>query len=474
MLASVHAVNRAVARMSGASNFYPNVAGEIRFEQVDGEPLGDVTVRVVMSGLTPGVHGFHVHQFGDVRATADLSTMSAHFVPFCIPPGIDINTGLPLPSACEDDQRHGIPPSAERQPGDMGNILVAADGTVDVTVVLGQAKMSLTDGLRSIVGRVVVVHSAADDGSQPYGKAGVPEAYGVIGLAKPPPSDLNNNALAPQVPKVTKVICTFEQPPAADPSESVTAPVGTGLTVTGSVLLTLQEPKQPGVVRMQAILQGMVASGAHSFHFHEWGDMTADPTVAGALGPIYEANAIAVSSLTINAQGIGYVDIDFTSPTLLQHVGRSLTIHSGPTSASSTLAAAACGLANPHAELATPARPVPKVQIAFMSNGSAAMLALALLFFVIVGGTGLLYRMRKPIPFCGKVERGARAARPCARLMPAPSPSLSPTAHPHPRSGSTRTSPSRRAMLRGRRWRPRPTRSSCGWRRSERSGVEFV
>ena len=79
-----------------------------------------------LTGLTPGAHGFHVHQFGDVRSTSDLSTMSAHFVPYCAPPSVDEN-GQKV-GGCEADQKHGLPPSPQRQPGDMGNILVGVDG----------------------------------------------------------------------------------------------------------------------------------------------------------------------------------------------------------------------------------------------------------------------------------------------------------------------------------------------------------
>ena len=82
----------------------------------------------------------------------------------------------------------------------MGNIIADATGNAVGTIVLGQQKMSLSDTLRSVVGRVVVVHSLEDDGSQPYGNAGVPQAYGVIGVAVPPAGV--NVAFAPEVPKV--------------------------------------------------------------------------------------------------------------------------------------------------------------------------------------------------------------------------------------------------------------------------------
>ena len=158
-------------------------------------------------GLKPGTHGFHVHQYGDVRTTSGLQTMSAHFVPMCsfeIVVGEDGQASSVNP--CASDQTHGLPPSTDRQPGDMGNI-VAANGTgaVSTTIVLGQQKMSLSNGLRSIVGRAVLVHSREDDGTQPYGNAGPPEAYGVIGIASTA-DGAKNDATAPSIPDVDKVI----------------------------------------------------------------------------------------------------------------------------------------------------------------------------------------------------------------------------------------------------------------------------
>ena len=80
---------RAIARVHGATGIDSNVFGSVIFEQQTA--LGDVTVRVEIEGLRPGFHGFHVHQYGDVRSTSDLTTISAHFVPYCAPPNIDEN-----------------------------------------------------------------------------------------------------------------------------------------------------------------------------------------------------------------------------------------------------------------------------------------------------------------------------------------------------------------------------------------------
>ena len=280
------AQNFAIAQIKGAqiadgtgakwAGGYRSVTGHVKFEQAADNELGDVTVTYEIDGLPAGTYGFHVHQYGDTRITYNLASMAAHFVPTCVPPDIGEDGNAPavteaacgaaatrscecdqvrspphaapldgpteLTSGCAVcDQRHGLPPSSIRQPGDMGN-LVSTGGVTSGSITLGQEKMSLTDSLRSVVGRVVVIHSNEDDGSQPYGNAGAPMAYGVIALG--PADAANNAALAPTVPRVDKIACTFEAPRGGE----------TGTVVYGDALLTLQEPCDSGgcKARMQA------------------------------------------------------------------------------------------------------------------------------------------------------------------------------------------------------------------------------
>lgn len=248
------AQNYAVASIRGAADG-SSILGTVKFEQSESAPLGDITVTYSITGLPAGQKGFHVHQFGDTRVTDTLATMDAHFVPFCIPPEMDPTTGEPPAGAsCQDDSVHGLPPSPKRQPGDMGNIEADNNGVAAATETIGQGKMSLTDSMRSIVGRVVVIHSKQDLGGNlaecrglgrtetecdvdlTYGAAGLPLAYGVIGIGKRD----GNKAQAPTLPKVNKIACTFEASPTA--------------SVVGQALLTLQEPCDRGSckARMQA------------------------------------------------------------------------------------------------------------------------------------------------------------------------------------------------------------------------------
>ena len=148
--------NYAVAKVLGSAAGSP-IDGYVKFEQDAGAPLGDMTVTYKITSLPDdGPKGFHVHQYGDTRNTTHLTTMAAHFVPFMI-------CEDPQDTTCQDDAVHGMPPSPRRQPGDMGNIEVTG-GAAEGTLTLGQGKMSLTDSMRSIVGRVVVIHSKQDLG----------------------------------------------------------------------------------------------------------------------------------------------------------------------------------------------------------------------------------------------------------------------------------------------------------------------
>ncbi|HEY4271776.1 MAG TPA: superoxide dismutase family protein [Candidatus Udaeobacter sp.] len=136
------------------------VSGTVTFT-----PVADgVRVHAEITGLTPGKHGFHVHEFGDCSA-ADASSAGGHFNPTHKP--------------------HGGPEAAERHVGDMGNVEADASGKAKLDYV--DHHMSLTNEQTSVIGRAVIVHAKADDlKSQPSGDAGARIACGVIGWAKTP------------------------------------------------------------------------------------------------------------------------------------------------------------------------------------------------------------------------------------------------------------------------------------------------
>lgn len=143
----------AVAVLSPAQN--SEVHGQVTFlEETEG-----VRVTANIEGLTPGKHGFHIHEKGDCSAP-DFSSAGGHFNPL----------GRP----------HGSPTDPEHHAGDFGNIEANEQGVARFERVFNW--LTLT-GTNSIVDRAVIVHEKPDDlKTQPTGNAGGRVACGVIKL----------------------------------------------------------------------------------------------------------------------------------------------------------------------------------------------------------------------------------------------------------------------------------------------------
>jgi len=154
MLRSPHSRKSGVAVMSHSSE---GVSGHVLLSE-----WGEERTRFVcrLSGLRPGLHGFHVHQSGDLRKGCESAC--SHHNP----------TG----------STHGGPTGERRHKGDLGNVRAGPDGSCRSIVV---ADVSLDE----IVGRMIVVHADADDlgllhgdeESKRTGNAGKRVACGAIG-----------------------------------------------------------------------------------------------------------------------------------------------------------------------------------------------------------------------------------------------------------------------------------------------------
>uniref|UniRef100_A0A915Q119 Superoxide dismutase [Cu-Zn] n=1 Tax=Setaria digitata TaxID=48799 RepID=A0A915Q119_9BILA len=143
-----------------------SICGNICFQQ--NAKGGPTIITGNIKGLTPGLHGFHVHQFGDIRKSC--ISAGPHFNPF--------------------GKTHGGPTDIEKHVGDLGNIMVDSDGTAHVDISSNHIQLM---GPHSIIGRSIVVHANPDDfgrgvgdkreESLKTGNAGSRIACGVIGIA---------------------------------------------------------------------------------------------------------------------------------------------------------------------------------------------------------------------------------------------------------------------------------------------------
>ncbi|XP_014213669.1 superoxide dismutase [Cu-Zn] isoform X2 [Copidosoma floridanum] len=138
--------------------------GTLFFEQAN--PADPVKVTGEVSGLKQGLHGFHVHEFGD--NTNGCTSAGPHFNPL----GKD----------------HGGPTDEVRHVGDLGNVEAGSDGLAKVNIADKQIQLQ---GAHSIIGRTLVVHADPDDLgkgghelSKTTGNAGGRLACGVIGITK--------------------------------------------------------------------------------------------------------------------------------------------------------------------------------------------------------------------------------------------------------------------------------------------------
>lgn len=93
---------------------------------------GKTKVTGEVTGLKPGNHGFHIHQFGDYSAG-------------CVSAGPHFN-----PSGKE----HGGPSDENRHAGDLGNVVADEGGKAVIDITDSQIPLT---GPNSVIGRSVVV-----------------------------------------------------------------------------------------------------------------------------------------------------------------------------------------------------------------------------------------------------------------------------------------------------------------------------
>lgn len=142
----------ATATLSPASG--STAQGTVRFVQLAD---GGVRVNVNLTGVPPGVHGFHVHENGNCGDNGNAA--GGHFNPTAT--------------------SHGAPQADPHHAGDFGN--VTADDNGRVQNEFTTRSITVEAGANSVVGRAVILHANPDDlTTQPTGNAGGRIACGVV------------------------------------------------------------------------------------------------------------------------------------------------------------------------------------------------------------------------------------------------------------------------------------------------------
>jgi superoxide dismutase, Cu-Zn family len=116
------------------------------------ESAGQWELMVKVEGLSPGVHGTHLHTVGKCDAP-DFTSAGGHLNP--------------------QDKMHGTQNPQGPHLGDLPNITVGADGTGEIAVPMMGTAATLSNTLFDADGTAVVVHATADDyRTDPSGNSG--------------------------------------------------------------------------------------------------------------------------------------------------------------------------------------------------------------------------------------------------------------------------------------------------------------
>jgi Cu-Zn family superoxide dismutase len=142
-----------------ASAMLSSTSGSTATGTVKLTQLGDGSVRVTvdLTGVPPGVHGFHIHDKGDCGDNGNAA--GGHFNPATT--------------------AHGAPSADPHHAGDFGNVTAGADGSVHTEFTT--RSVTVEAGPNSAVGHAVILHANPDDlVTQPTGNAGARIACGIV------------------------------------------------------------------------------------------------------------------------------------------------------------------------------------------------------------------------------------------------------------------------------------------------------
>jgi len=138
---------------------------DIGWAKLTQDGAGIVHVNVHVTGLTPGLHGIHIHAIGACSPT--FAAAGGHYNPFA--------------------RLHGLANPAGAHAGDLPNLIVNAEGVahLDVTtdrVTLTNGPATLFDTTAGAAGSALIIHANTDDQvtDATNGNSGARIACGVI------------------------------------------------------------------------------------------------------------------------------------------------------------------------------------------------------------------------------------------------------------------------------------------------------
>ncbi|KOB77077.1 Superoxide dismutase [Cu-Zn] [Operophtera brumata] len=165
LLLAFNLINNVTGQRTAIAHLRDGVVnGTVLFTEMD----EGLRVTGIITGLTAGEYGFHVHELGD---TDTCDTAGAHFNP--------------------DGNNHAGREDPVRHVGDLGNVIFVGNDTAIAVFDYVDTVIALR-GRNDILGRTLVLHEERDDlglggvdASLTTGNAGGRVACGVIGIKYP-------------------------------------------------------------------------------------------------------------------------------------------------------------------------------------------------------------------------------------------------------------------------------------------------
>lgn len=132
---------------------------EVTFINQKSEPIGKaylsevkdgVRIQAMVVGISPGKHGFHVHE--KIFQGSDFATAGGHFNP--------------------EGKKHGFNNPEGYHLGDMVNLMVTSEGRANMEFFIEGANLKQGDP-RSLLGKSLMIHAGEDDYvTDPAGNSG--------------------------------------------------------------------------------------------------------------------------------------------------------------------------------------------------------------------------------------------------------------------------------------------------------------